>query len=1060
MISPNHFRTLRAFAVSFLGFLFAVLLGFWAGVAVRGQTGADISRKPQFRARPGFSVEEVYSPEKSGSVVAMTFDSQGRLVISREKGPVVALLDTDHDGLPDREQIFTDKVTNCQGICFDGNDLFAVGQGPDGPGLYRVTDQDGDGKGDTVTILGRFTGEMGEHGPHAVFFGPDGLLHVVLGNHTGLVVTPDPYSPLKDYVEGYLLSRFTDPRGHAVNIRSPGGTIVRLDREANRWQLFAGGYRNTYDAAFNVMGELFTLDSDMEWDINLPWYRPVRTHHVVAGGDYGWRTGSEVWPPYYVDSLPSMTDVGRGSPTGLTFYQHTAYPKEYYDSFLQGDWSRGRILVSFPKKSGATYAEKSEEFLLGEPLNVTDLEVGPDGFLYFTKGGRFTEGGVYRVAYRPETGEQVSGVGRRGKAGGRGPGVGGRGKTSQKPLKVAGTQTQKPDTGNPTPDTPPSHLSPIPHPPSPNQPPTPNPQPPAPSPQPLIEQALAQPQPRSSWGRARLRSIQAQMGIDWEKALMEEVKNTSSQPDRRVRALELLAVYGTDAQSSRKSGFYSDFPSEEFLAWLGSDPQWEVRAASTYYLGMHPADSARRELARRLRDSDWFVQRRACEALVRTEIHPGMNPPFSPARDIFPLLENPDRFLRYAARQVLRRTNRNLWRDEAFKLDKYPAVTEALLALVQTVTGTHDVPDLLDREAELVKAKPSDDNLLGLLRVIDLTIINDEGVDYSAKYVTLGELLLPRFPSSSQSLNRELARTMARLETSGALEKVLQQLSSPQADRQQQIFYAYCLRAMQNGWDAKRRDVFIQWFEKTQEEHWKGGASFLGYIEDMWNDFLKQVPAQEKQAAMDRIPSLSPETAPPGEKPKRAFRRAKENQILSDQELSEFLLWDPMSYAGNIEAGKKSFEKAYCVNCHKFGDIGKEAGPDLTDVGKRFTRKDLVESIIYPSKTISDQYPAIEIVTKDDQSTVGIIKREDSKSIIMITAEGNQVTIPKPEIKSRRISKTSLMPDGLLDNLSPEETTDLFAFLEQRTKKTKEKIKQEEERKEQKRKKEEKKTEK
>ncbi len=122
--------------------------------------------------------------------------------------------------------------------------------------------------------------------------------------------------------------------------------------------------------------------------------------------------------------------------------------------------------------------------------------------------------------------------------------------------------------------------------------------------------------------------------------------------------------------------------------------------------------------------------------------------------------------------------------------------------------------------------------------------------------------------------------------------------------------------------------------------------------------------------------------------------------------------------------------------------------------------KDLVEAIIYPSKTISDQYAAIEVVTKDDQSTVGIIKREDSKSITLITAEANQVNIPKPDIKSRRISKTSLMPEGLLDNLNVEETTDLFAFLEQRTKKTKERVKQEEERKEQKRKKEEKKTEK
>jgi putative heme-binding domain-containing protein len=1034
--------------------LLVPICALWIGLTAQGQNPPAISLKPHFRTRPGFSVEEVYSPEKSGSVVAMTFDSQGRLVISREKGPVVTLLDLNGDGLPDSEQIFTDKVTNCQGLCFDGNDLFAVGDGPRGPGLYRVTDEDGDGKGDTVSTLELFTKEMGEHGPHAVLFGPDGLLHVVLGNHTGLVSTPDFFSPYKDYAEGQLLPIFTDPRGHAVNVRAPGGTIVRLVletprpdasiSESYRWQVFTGGFRNTYDAAFNLMGELFTFDSDMEWDINLPWYRPVRTHHLIPGGDQGWRTGSGVWPAYYVDSLPSMTDIGRGSPTGVTFYQHTVYPKEYYDSFILGDWSRGRILVSFLKKSGATYEEKTEEFVLGEPLNVTDLEVGPDGFLYFSKGGRFTEGGIYRVAYGTESSDSSA------RREGKGPDKSrSRGK-KEKRRSTATAAPAQPETRNPKPETvdrtrdvlalPQAAMG---------------------NPQSLIDLALTQPQPRSSWARARLRKIRELAGTEWPRRLLETAKDTAVLPERRVRALELIEVYGAEAKTAETAS--QSIPDEAPLTSLGNDPQWEVRAASTYYLGLHPTESARRELARRLHDSDPFVPRRACEALIRTEIHPAMSIPFSPVRDIFPLLESPDRYLRYAARQVLRRVNRNMWRDEALKLDKYPAVTEGLLALVQTVQGTNDVQYLLARELELLNAKPRDEDLLGLLRVIHLTMIGDEGVDYSKIYDSMGELLLGRFPSKEsasrtpgatlstvQALNREIARTLARLETPGAIDKILQELSNPKLDREQQILYAHFLRAIQHGWEPKQRGAFVQWFEKTQEEHWKGGASFLGYIEDIWNDFLKVVPPPEKQAAMGRVPSLSPEISKPEEKPKRAFRRLQENQILSDQELSEFLLWDPMSYTGDIAAGKLAYEKAYCANCHRLGDMGKDAGPDLTDVGKRFTRKDIVEAIIYPSKTISDQYVAVEVVTKDDQSTIGIIKREDSKSVTMITADGSEVTIPKSTIRSRSISKISLMPEGLLDNLNQQETTDLFAFLEQRTKRT-EKMKTQREEQKQKR---------
>src|SRR5690606_4353271 len=63
------------------------------------------------------------------------------------------------------------------------------------------------------------------------------------------------------------------------------------------------------------------------------------------------------------------------------------------------DWSRGRILAGFLTPDGGTYDEEQVDFVLGTPMNVTDLEVGPDGLVYFSKGGRNTEGGLYRVLY-------------------------------------------------------------------------------------------------------------------------------------------------------------------------------------------------------------------------------------------------------------------------------------------------------------------------------------------------------------------------------------------------------------------------------------------------------------------------------------------------------------------------------------------------------------------------------------------------------------------------------------------------------------------------------------
>ena len=279
--------------------------------------------------------------------------------------------------------------------------VFAVGKGPDGMGLYRLSDTTGSHHADKVETLLKFAGDSVEHGPHGVTLGPDGLIYVILGNHTQVDKPVDPSSPLHHYYEGDLLTpKYEDPHGYAAGIKAPGGTIVRTDINGSFAELFAGGFRNCYSLAFNRTGELFTADSDMEWDEGLPWYRP--TPHVARDcrREFGLRSGWSVWPDYYFDSLPTMTDTGRGSPTGVVVYDHVMFPRRYHDAIFMGDWSRGRILAIYPKPHEGTYQTEVETFAAGKPLNVTGLDVGPDGALYFCTGGRGTEGGIYRIVWR------------------------------------------------------------------------------------------------------------------------------------------------------------------------------------------------------------------------------------------------------------------------------------------------------------------------------------------------------------------------------------------------------------------------------------------------------------------------------------------------------------------------------------------------------------------------------------------------------------------------------------------------------------------------------------
>lgn len=361
------------------------------------------SEDRRFEAPEGFSIEEVATHDLVPSVVNMTFDAKGRPALALEGKGIFLLMDDDGDGKFERRHEFASQVSTAHGMHFVGpGDLLVNSNGPTGAGLYRVTDTDGDDVADKVTPIAMSRGGIGEHGPHAILTGFDGATYVLYGNHAYPDVTIRPDSPSRDLREDQALPRYVDPRGHATTIRAPGGTIHRVDLEKNEWSQFCGGFRNAFDFAMDASGELFAYDSDMEWDFGLPWYRDTRVVHAIPGGDYGWRTGSGKLPAHYLDTLPPLEDTGRGSPVGVGFYHHVVYPEKFRDAMFLADWSRGRIRVAFYDAKGGTYAGGSTDFVRGTPLNVTDLEVGPDGFLYFSTGGRSTTGGLYRVRYAGE----------------------------------------------------------------------------------------------------------------------------------------------------------------------------------------------------------------------------------------------------------------------------------------------------------------------------------------------------------------------------------------------------------------------------------------------------------------------------------------------------------------------------------------------------------------------------------------------------------------------------------------------------------------------------------
>ena len=349
----------------------------------------------------GFEIEKIYTVPKGqqGSWVSMAIDHKGRLYCS-DQGKAGIWRITLGEEL--KVEKVPAQISGGQGLLWAFNRLYVCvnggGVGGHGSGLYYLHDTNGDDQLDNVTPLRGLQGG-GEHGPHAVVLTPDGKsLMVVGGNHTK-PPNPETYSVPKNYAEDLLLPRMADARGHARNIRAPGGWIAKTDPDGKAWNFYSSGFRNQYDVAYNADGEMFTYDSDMEWDSGTPWYRPTRVYHCTSGSEFGWRTGTGKWPAWYPDCLPPTVDIGPGCPTGVMSGLGSNFPADYQHAIYAFDWTYGTIYAIHLAPEGSSYRGVKEEFVTGVPLNVTDGVIGKDGNMYFAVGGRGTQSALYRVTY-------------------------------------------------------------------------------------------------------------------------------------------------------------------------------------------------------------------------------------------------------------------------------------------------------------------------------------------------------------------------------------------------------------------------------------------------------------------------------------------------------------------------------------------------------------------------------------------------------------------------------------------------------------------------------------
>jgi putative membrane-bound dehydrogenase-like protein len=136
---------------------------------------------------------------------------------------------------------------------------------------------------------------------------------------------------------------------------------------------------------------------------------------------------------------------------------------------------------------------------------------------------------------------------------------------------------------------------------------------------------------------------------------------------------------------------------------------------------------------------------------------------------------------------------------------------------------------------------------------------------------------------------------------------------------------------------------------------------------------------------------------------------------------------------GNAARGSKIFfdaKGAACSRCHTVHKEGGDVGPDLSGIGAKYNRVQLIDEVLYPSKNILDGYESFAIELTTGRTLVGIIRSETADLLNLIDAAGAKLAIKVSDVESKKKTGKSVMPDGLQGGLTPADFADLVSFLE------------------------------
>jgi putative heme-binding domain-containing protein len=423
----------------------------------------------------------------------------------------------------------------------------------------------------------------------------------------------------------------------------------------------------------------------------------------------------------------------------------------------------------------------------------------------------------------------------------------------------------------------------------------------------------------------------------------------------------------------------------------------------------------------------------------------------------WPNLKHDDRHVRFAARIAVEHQPVSEWQQRALNEKDPQTLIETMVALARQ--GKKDVKNqMLTSMTTIDYSKLSEAQQIDLLRAFELVFAR-MGKPEGAATDKVVAYLNPQYPAKTNALNRSLSKVLVYIEAPGAVEKTLALLENAkdeQGDKTvsnsqdlimrnpqygmdiakmlskippaQQTYYATVLSQAKNGWTPQLQDKYFAWYKNAFE--YKGGNSYVGFINKARQMALTNVP-KAQFARYDTLSGGAMLTSSGNDlarggavSPKGPYRNWKPEEAKA--------VIDSGLVNRNFEQGRAMFVSVQCANCHAMRGEGGNIGPDLTQLGTRFSTGDMLEHTVNPNKYVSDQYAATVFTMKDGSSIVGrLINENEQKYSVSQNPFAPDVLrdIPKKEVVNTKLSRISIMMPGLINRLNAEELKDLMAYL-------------------------------